>query len=45
MAQENTPGDYLAKHPRVIGALFALSVALMHAGNVLANAGGSEGGP
>ncbi|WP_227375789.1 DUF7503 family protein [Haladaptatus halobius] len=45
MARKNAMGDYLATYPRMIGALFALSVALMHAGNVLANAGGSEGGP
>ena len=48
MAQTTTDGkiaDYLEAHPRMIGALFTLSILLMQAGNVAANGAHTTNGP
>lgn len=37
--------DYLEEHPRMMGALFTMSLLLMEAGNAAANAGTATHGP
>lgn len=36
---------YLEEHPRMMGALFAMCLLLMHAGNAMANAQVTNNGP
>ncbi|WP_276301222.1 DUF7503 family protein [Halorussus lipolyticus] len=36
---------FLEDHPRMTGALFTMSILLMQAGNVAANAASSNSGP
>lgn len=44
-ATDETIAQTLKNNPRVIAALFALSMALMQAGNVAASGGSATNGP
>ena len=48
MAHDMTHGkmaEFLKEHPRMMGALFTMSLLLMEAGNVAANGAGTTSGP
>ncbi|MFC7077441.1 DUF7503 family protein [Haloarcula halophila] len=42
---DTTMKEYLADHPRMIGALFTILLLLSQAGNVAANNGATISGP
>lgn len=43
LAMRGTTRDVVARHPRLVGALFTLSLLLVQVGAVVADAGGSGG--
>lgn len=46
MPEDNSAlAEYLAEHPRMIGALFTILLLLVQAGAVVANTGSANAGP
>jgi len=45
MAQKTDLTEWLAENPRMMGALFTLTLLLSQAGNVAAGSGGAKLGP
>ena len=43
MSDNNAMAEFLAEHPKMVGALFTMTLLLSQAGNVAANASSTAG--